>query len=218
MPVHDCLRVSPLFFPLTEGSRNSENSISFATARTQLSRNSKSPLQVSRRPHALQVHSSLSPLTCSEFSPGKIAIMSRSGTLCYETVASTTKAKLGQSTVIGIGGDRLPGTTYVDALQMLAEDSTTQGSFPLDNAKIRDNIDWWSGRKGRIQGPWIYQANKFGSEKVVPIIWLQGLTVDLYWPILPGYVRWKILHSVMLVHELESWQTKWRCDQGQAWS
>src|SRR5271156_5995915 len=97
---------------------------------------------MSHRPHAVQVRSSLSQLTCSEFSPGKIAIMSRSGTLCYETVASTTKAKLGQSTVIGIGGARLPGTTYVDALEMLAEDPATQGIFPFDRANIRNNIDW----------------------------------------------------------------------------
>jgi len=58
--------------------------------------------------------------------------MSRSGTLCYETVSSTTKAKLGQSTVIGIGGDRLPGTTYVDALEMLVDDPTTQGTVPIN--------------------------------------------------------------------------------------
>lgn len=64
-----------------------------------------------------------------EFMPGKIAIVSRSGTLCYETVGSTTKAKLGQSTVIGIGGDRLPGTTYVDALEFLADDPKTEGDL-----------------------------------------------------------------------------------------
>lgn len=67
----------------------------------------------------------------SEFKPGKIAIFSRSGTLCYETVASTTKAGLGQSTVIGIGGDRLPGTTYVDALKMLESDEQTEGKLSL---------------------------------------------------------------------------------------
>jgi len=61
--------------------------------------------------------------------PGKIAIVSRSGTLCYETVGSTTKAKLGQSNVIGIGGDRLPGTTYVDVLEFLADDPKTEGEF-----------------------------------------------------------------------------------------
>jgi succinyl-CoA synthetase alpha subunit len=62
--------------------------------------------------------------------PGKIAIVSRSGTLCYETVGSTTKAQLGQSTVIGIGGDRLPGTTYVDALEFLRDDPKTEGDSP----------------------------------------------------------------------------------------
>jgi succinyl-CoA synthetase alpha subunit len=66
-----------------------------------------------------------------EFKPGKVAILSRSGSLCYETVASTSKAQLGQSTVIGIGGDCMPGTTYIDALEMLANDPTTEGKLPL---------------------------------------------------------------------------------------
>jgi len=86
-----------------------------------------------------------------EFKPGKVAIISRSGTLCYETVASTTKAQLGQSTVIGIGGDRMPGTSYIDALEMLADDPTTQGFIPspltlniikVDDAFIRNYINW----------------------------------------------------------------------------
>jgi len=70
----------------------------------------------------------LLPSLCSEFSPGRIAIISRSGTLCYETVSSTTKAGLGQSTVIGIGGDRTPGTTYLDALRFLSQDPETKGN------------------------------------------------------------------------------------------
>jgi succinyl-CoA synthetase alpha subunit len=79
--------------------------------------------------NAIRVRVRTSYLTFREFRPGKIAILSRSGTLCYEAVASTTKVLLGQSTVIGIGGDRIPGTPYIDALEMLADDPTTEGSF-----------------------------------------------------------------------------------------
>ncbi|KAI5921619.1 succinyl-CoA synthetase-like protein [Camillea tinctor] len=65
------------------------------------------------------------PLPC--FKPGKIGIVARSGTLSYETAASTLRAGLGQSMCIGVGGDILPGTTLKDGLQILAEDSDTEG-------------------------------------------------------------------------------------------
>jgi succinyl-CoA synthetase alpha subunit len=58
--------------------------------------------------------------------PGEVGVVSRSGTLTYDAVSQLTSLKVGQSTCVGIGGDALPGSTFVDLLELFNADEDTR--------------------------------------------------------------------------------------------
>ncbi len=73
------------------------------------------------------------------FNKGTVGIVSKSGTLTYEAVDQITKAGLGQTTAIGIGGDPIIGTTTKEAVQMLMNDPETEGIIMI--GEIGGNLE-----------------------------------------------------------------------------
>ena len=94
------------------------------------------------------------PLPC--FFAGNIGIVAKSGTLSYETVASTTRAGLGQSLCISMGGDVLAGTNFVDALQIFERDEDTKGIIIVGEVGGRaeeDAAEWIKDYRQRTLDP-----------------------------------------------------------------
>ena len=94
--------------------------------------------------------------------PGKVGIVSRSGTLTYEAVKQTTDEGFGQSTCVGIGGDPIPGSNFIDILQMFQDDPQTEAIVMI----------------GEIGGPQEVEAAEWSRENMSkPVVgYVAGLT------------------------------------------
>lgn len=101
------------------------------------------------------------------FREGKIGIVAKSGTLSYEAVASTTRAGLGQTYGISMGGDVLAGTNFVEAFQILEHDEHTEGIIMIGEVGGRaeiDAVEWIKDYRKRTPNPKPFMAVIGGVE------------------------------------------------------
>jgi len=90
------------------------------------------------------------------FSPGHIGIVAKSGTLSYETVGSLTRAGVGQSLCIAVGGDVVAGTNFVDALKVFEGDKDTEAIIivgELGGTTEEEAADWIKDYRKRVKNP-----------------------------------------------------------------
>lgn len=95
------------------------------------------------------------------FQPGNVGIVAKSGTLSYETVASTTRAGLGQTYGISMGGDVLAGTTFIDAFKIFEHDEKTEGIIMVGEVGGRaeeDAAEWIKDYRKRTPNPKPFMA------------------------------------------------------------